>query len=179
MQICFIVKSCLFCLFVLCPLWQICPEGSTMIFHLWRAAGKVARKRVKKCEKQHGFSTFGGQKTVLLCCMVRAWGLEPQRLAAREPKSRMSANSIMPANTATIAQLARRGKEKNRKAARDGIRRTKKGLRMVVTMRRPCCFSGAQVCAFFAYLMNQRSMSTLPLMPGTLPLDVYCHMAKS
>jgi len=29
--------------------------------------------------------------------MVRAWGLEPQRLAAREPKSRMSANFIMPA----------------------------------------------------------------------------------
>ena len=29
--------------------------------------------------------------------VVRAWGLEPQRIAAREPKSRMSANSIMPA----------------------------------------------------------------------------------
>ena len=29
--------------------------------------------------------------------LVRAWGLEPQRLAAREPKSRMSANFIMPA----------------------------------------------------------------------------------
>jgi hypothetical protein len=29
--------------------------------------------------------------------MVRAWGLEPQRLTAREPKSRMSANFIMPA----------------------------------------------------------------------------------
>ena len=28
--------------------------------------------------------------------MVRAWGLEPQR-KAREPKSRMSTNSIMPA----------------------------------------------------------------------------------
>ena len=32
-----------------------------------------------------------------ICGMVRAWGLEPQRLAAREPKSRMSANFIMPA----------------------------------------------------------------------------------
>ena len=31
-------------------------------------------------------------------CLVRAWGLEPQRIAAREPKSRMSTNSIMPAN---------------------------------------------------------------------------------
>ena len=30
--------------------------------------------------------------------LVRAWGLEPQRIAAREPKSRMSTNSIMPAN---------------------------------------------------------------------------------
>ena len=30
--------------------------------------------------------------------MVRAWGLEPQRIAAREPKSRMSTNSIMPAD---------------------------------------------------------------------------------
>jgi len=29
--------------------------------------------------------------------VVRAWGLEPQRIAAREPKSRMSTNSIMPA----------------------------------------------------------------------------------
>ena len=29
--------------------------------------------------------------------LVRAWGLEPQRIAAREPKSRMSTNSIMPA----------------------------------------------------------------------------------
>lgn len=29
--------------------------------------------------------------------MVRAWGLEPQRRKAREPKSRMSANFIMPA----------------------------------------------------------------------------------
>ena len=30
--------------------------------------------------------------------LVRAWGLEPQRIAAREPKSRMSTNSIMPAS---------------------------------------------------------------------------------
>ena len=30
--------------------------------------------------------------------LVRAWGLEPQRIAAQEPKSCMSANSIMPAN---------------------------------------------------------------------------------
>ncbi len=30
--------------------------------------------------------------------VVRAWGLEPQRRKAREPKSRMSTNSIMPAN---------------------------------------------------------------------------------
>ena len=29
--------------------------------------------------------------------LVRAWGLEPQRRKAREPKSRMSTNSIMPA----------------------------------------------------------------------------------
>ena len=49
---------------------------------------------VKNTKKQHGLLTSDGQKTVLLCCLVRAWGLEPQRLAAREPKSRMSANSI-------------------------------------------------------------------------------------
>ena len=30
--------------------------------------------------------------------LVRAWGLEPQRIAAREPKSRMSTNFIIPAN---------------------------------------------------------------------------------
>ena len=29
--------------------------------------------------------------------LVRVWGLEPQRITAREPKSRMSANSIIPA----------------------------------------------------------------------------------
>ena len=29
--------------------------------------------------------------------LVRAWGLEPQRRKAREPKSRMYANFIMPA----------------------------------------------------------------------------------
>lgn len=29
--------------------------------------------------------------------MVRAWGLEPQRITPQEPKSCMSANSIMPA----------------------------------------------------------------------------------
>ena len=52
---------------------------------------------VKNTKKQHGLLTSDGQKTVLLCCLVRAWGLEPQRLAAREPKSRMSANFIMPA----------------------------------------------------------------------------------
>ena len=33
-----------------------------------------------------------------LLCLVRAWGLEPQRLSTREPKSRMSTNSIMPAD---------------------------------------------------------------------------------
>ena len=33
--------------------------------------------------------------------LVRAWGLEPQRRTAREPKSRMSANSIMPAGSYT------------------------------------------------------------------------------
>lgn len=41
---------------------------------------------VKNTKKQHGLLTSDGQKTVLLCCLVRAWGLEPQRLAAREPK---------------------------------------------------------------------------------------------
>ena len=29
--------------------------------------------------------------------LVRVWGLEPQRLSTREPKSRMSTNSIIPA----------------------------------------------------------------------------------
>ena len=38
--------------------------------------------------------------------MVRAWGLEPQRIAAREPKSRMSANSIMPADIQVAAKQA-------------------------------------------------------------------------
>ena len=30
--------------------------------------------------------------------VVRVWGVEPQRLTAREPKSRMSTNSIIPAD---------------------------------------------------------------------------------
>lgn len=34
--------------------------------------------------------------------MVRAWGLEPQRITAQEPKSCMSANSIMPACFAVL-----------------------------------------------------------------------------
>ena len=38
--------------------------------------------------------------------LVRAWGLEPQRIAAREPKSRMSTNSIMPANMSCAAASA-------------------------------------------------------------------------
>ena len=38
--------------------------------------------------------------------VVRAWGLEPQRIAAREPKSRMSANSIMPADIQVAAKQA-------------------------------------------------------------------------
>ena len=29
--------------------------------------------------------------------VVRVWGLEPQRISAQEPKSCMSANSIIPA----------------------------------------------------------------------------------
>ena len=77
---------------------------------------------VKNTKKQHGLLTSDGQKTVLLCCLVRAWGLEPQRLAAREPKSRMSANSIMPANRTTIAQLGPRGKEKNRKTVWEKVK---------------------------------------------------------
>ena len=36
------------------------------------------------------------------CKLVRAWGLEPQRLTAREPKSRMSANSIIPADAGLL-----------------------------------------------------------------------------
>ena len=39
----------------------------------------------------------GASDTKLAPTMVRAWGLEPQRREAREPKSRMSTNSIMPA----------------------------------------------------------------------------------
>ena len=34
--------------------------------------------------------------------VVRVWGLEPQRLAPREPKSRMSTNSIIPAYSHSI-----------------------------------------------------------------------------
>ena len=34
--------------------------------------------------------------------VVRVWGLEPQRLAPREPKSRMSTNSIIPAYSYSI-----------------------------------------------------------------------------
>ncbi len=34
--------------------------------------------------------------------MVRAWGFEPQRIAAQEPKSCMSANFIMPAYSGGI-----------------------------------------------------------------------------
>ena len=37
------------------------------------------------------------EQSSLCSDMVRAWGLEPQRITAREPKSRMSTNSIMPA----------------------------------------------------------------------------------
>ena len=44
----------------------------------------------KRTKHRHVVSMFGP-------IMVRVWGLEPQRIAAREPKSRMSANSIMPA----------------------------------------------------------------------------------
>ena len=85
---------------------------------------------VKNTKKQHGLLTSDGQKTVLLCCLVRAWGLEPQRLAAREPKSRMSANSIMPANRTTIAQLVSRGKEKNRKTVWEDLKRADKRRRL-------------------------------------------------
>ena len=38
-----------------------------------------------------------GPMALPLLCLVRAWGFEPQRREAREPKSRMSANFIMPA----------------------------------------------------------------------------------
>ena len=38
--------------------------------------------------------------------LVRAWGLEPQRRKAREPKSRMSTNSIMPAFDNLLYQTA-------------------------------------------------------------------------
>jgi hypothetical protein len=56
--------------------------------------------RVRKRRNSHQSAVFGkaGNGTVVgISELVRAWGLEPQRIAAREPKSRMSTNFIMPA----------------------------------------------------------------------------------
>ena len=46
--------------------------------------------------------------------VVRAWGLEPQRITAREPKSRMSTNSIMPADFVSALRLPERRVEHQR-----------------------------------------------------------------
>ena len=45
-----------------------------------------------KSECSYSFSN-----AIRTLAMVRVWGLEPQRVAAREPKSRMSTNFIIPA----------------------------------------------------------------------------------
>ena len=45
-------------------------------------------KLTNQIKMQHSFEN---------AALVRAWGLEPQHISAREPKSRMSTNSIMPA----------------------------------------------------------------------------------
>ena len=50
--------------------------------------GSGPHKNNKKPEQ--AFTAYSG-------FMVRAWGVEPQHITAREPKSRMSTNSIMPA----------------------------------------------------------------------------------
>ena len=59
-------------------------------------------------EKEEGanivqFSPQGGNGTVFAPSdVVRVTGVEPARLATREPKSRMSANSIIPAYNALM-----------------------------------------------------------------------------
>ena len=62
---------------------------------LWEEA---QHKRLPGIEKVHRNSV-----RITVDFLVRAWGLEPQRIAAREPKSRMSTNSIMPANMGCAA----------------------------------------------------------------------------
>ena len=62
---------------------------------LWEEA---QHKRLPGIEKVHRNSV-----RITVDFLVRAWGLEPQRIAAREPKSRMSTNSIMPANMSCAA----------------------------------------------------------------------------
>ena len=47
---------------------------------------------------KNGECSYRASNAVRTLAMVRVWGLEPQRIAAREPKSRMSANSIIPAD---------------------------------------------------------------------------------
>lgn len=48
-------------------------------------------------QKKHKKSSVHNIKSVMTLDMVRVWGLEPQRISAQEPKSCMSANSIIPA----------------------------------------------------------------------------------
>ena len=67
------------------------------------AAVAVLRRRNKRSGTNVPRQSRGTQWSAVCSDVVRAWGLEPQRIAAREPKSRMSANSIMPAYSAGLA----------------------------------------------------------------------------
>ena len=67
------------------------------------AAVAVLKRRNKRSGTKVPRLCRGTQWSAVCSDVVRAWGLEPQRIAAREPKSRMSANSIMPAYSAGLA----------------------------------------------------------------------------
>ena len=67
------------------------------------AAVAVLKRRNKRSGTNVPRLCRGTQWSAVCSDVVRAWGLEPQRIAAREPKSRMSANSIMPAYSAGLA----------------------------------------------------------------------------
>ena len=54
-------------------------------------------KEERRNERALTYKISRSKRYVACSDVVRAWGLEPQRIAAREPKSRMSTNSIIPA----------------------------------------------------------------------------------
>ena len=64
-----------------------------------REPSEAVRGGMRRNPRQSAvFGEAGNGTAAGISELVRAWGLEPQRIAAREPKSRMSANFIMPAD---------------------------------------------------------------------------------